>query len=60
MWSVAKHFLMLDFTLYSFKINYFRQISLYAVFSAKYVRSMTKQPDCMTWCFSKADCFHVH
>ena len=43
MWSVAKCFLMLGFTLYSFKIlNYFQQISLYAAFSVKLVRSMTK------------------
>ena len=57
MWSVAKHSLMLDFTLHSFKINYFQRISSYAAFSAEYVRSMAKQPNCMTQCLSKQTAF---
>ena len=52
--SVAKRFLRLDFALYSLKINYFQLISSYAAFSAEYVRSMTKQPNSMTPCFSKS------
>ena len=41
-------FLMLDFALYFFKINYFQWISLYAAVSTEYVWPMTKQPNCMT------------
>ena len=39
---------------------FFQQISSYAAFSAEYVRSMIKEPNCMTQCFSKADCLHAH